>query len=157
MKSPVLKNILAAVLGYVVMFAVAFPLFSLMWVVLGADGSFEPGGWETTGAWIGASIVLGAVVAIAGGFVCSKFAANRNGVAILIGFVILVWLVGMVSATPDAAAADGVRPEDVSMFDAMTSAQLPDWMRWLNPMFGVIGVVFGAKLERRRGAARSAP
>lgn len=44
MKSPVLKNILAAVLGYLVMFAVAFPLFSLMWVVLGADGSFEPGG-----------------------------------------------------------------------------------------------------------------
>ncbi len=36
MKSPVLKNDLAAVLRYLVMFAVAFPLFSLMWVVLGA-------------------------------------------------------------------------------------------------------------------------
>ena len=37
MKSPVLKNDLAAVLRYLVMFAVAFPLFSLMWVVLGAE------------------------------------------------------------------------------------------------------------------------
>lgn len=36
MKSPVHKNDLAAVLRYLVMFAVAFPLFSLMWVVLGA-------------------------------------------------------------------------------------------------------------------------
>ena len=88
---------------------------------------------------------------------CSKFAANRNGVAILIGFVIVVWLVGMVSAAPDASAAFGVRPAGVTMFDAMMSAQPPDWMRWLNPVFGVIGVVLGAKLERRRGAARSAP
>ena len=87
MKSPVLKNIVAAVLGYVVMFAAAFVLFSLMWMVLGADGAFTPGGWEVSGAWITSSIVLGVIVAISGGFTCSKLAASRQGVHILIALV----------------------------------------------------------------------
>ena len=148
MKSPVLKNIVAAVLGYVVMFAVAFVLFSLMWMVLGADGSFEPGSWVVSGAWIGSNLVLGALVSIAGGFACSKLAASRGGVAILIGLVIVV---GIASAMPDAAGA-GVRPEDVSMFDAMTSAELPAWLRWLNPVIGVIAVILGAGLEAKTSA-----
>ncbi len=91
----VLRNILAAVLGYVVMFAVAFVLFSLTWMVLGADGSFEPGAWEVTGAWIGTSIVLGVIVSMAGGFTCSRLAVSYQGVPILIGLVIVV---GIVSA-----------------------------------------------------------
>jgi hypothetical protein len=64
---PVFKNVLAAVLGYVVMFVVAFVLFSLSWMVLGADSSFAPGGWQVSGAWIGVSVVLGLIVSIAGG------------------------------------------------------------------------------------------
>ena len=152
MKSPVLKNILAAVLGYVVIFAVAFVLFSLRWMVLGADGSFEPGGWEVSGAWIGSNIVLGTIVSVAGGFTCSKLAANRQGVAILIGLVIVV---GILSAMPDAEAAGAVRPEGVSMFDAMTSVRLPVWIQWLNPVIGVIAVVLGAKLEAKTSAQPS--
>jgi hypothetical protein len=144
----VLRNILAAVLGYVVMFAVAFVLFSLTWMVLGADGSFEPGGWGVTGAWIGTSIVLGVIVSIAGGFACSKLAPSYQGVAILIGLVIVV---GIVAAMPEAPAA-AVRPEGVSMFEAMSSARQPGWLLWLNPVFGVIGVVLGAKLEGGRSA-----
>ena len=148
MRSPLLKNILAAVFGYVVMFGVAFVLFSLMWLVLGAEGSFESGSWEVSGAWIGASIGLGAMVSMAGGFACSKLAASRQGVAILVALVIVV---GIVSAMPDAAAV-GVRPDDVSMFDAMASAQLPTWILWLNPVIGVIAVLLGAKLEAQKSA-----
>ena len=140
----VLRNILAAVSGYVVMFAVAFVLFSLTWMVLGADGSFVPGGWEVTGAWIGTSIVLGVIVSIAGGFTCSKLAVSYQGVAILIGLVIVVGIVSAMLEAPAAAA----RPEGVSMFDAMTSARQPTWLLWLNPVFGVIGVVLGARLEK---------
>ena len=145
-----LKNILAAVLGYVVMFAVSFPLFSLMWVVLGADGSFQPGSWQVSGAWVASSIVLGGIVSTAGGFSCSKLAASRQGVAILIGLVILL---AILAALPDAATDLGARPDDVSMFDAMTSAEQPSWMLWINPVIGVIGVLFGATLEesQRRG------
>ena len=153
MKSPVLKNVLAAVLGYVVMFAVSFPLFALMWMVLGASGSFEQGSWDVSGSWIGSSIVLGAIVSITGGFTCSKLAASRQGVAMMLGLVIAVGVVGIVSGMPNAAAVPGVRPDDVSMFDAMMSAERPTWMLWLDPVVGVMGVVLGAMLEARKGAA----
>ena len=147
MKSPVLRNIVAAVVGYLVMFAVAFVLFSLMWRVLGADGSFEPGSWNVSGAWIGSSLALGAIVSLAGGFVCSRLAASYQGVAILIGLVLVL---GALAAMPDAgeaAAGASVRPDDVSMFAAMSSALQPTWLRWLNPVIGAVAVALGARLE----------
>ena len=146
MKS-LLKNVLAAVLGYVVMFVVSFPLFSLMWMVLGAEGSFRPSSWKVSGAWISSSIVLGMIVSTAGGFSCSKLAASRQGVAILVGLVIVL---AIVAALPDAATGPAMRPDDISMFDAMTSAEQPSWILWLNPVIGVLGVVLGAKLEESR-------
>ena len=149
MRSSLLKNILAAVLGYVVMFAVAFVLFSLMWAVLGADGSFEPSSWDVSGAWIGVSLVFGATVSAVGGFTCSKLAANRQGVAILIALVLVL---GIVAAMPDAATV-GARLDDVSMFDAMSSARQPAWLRWISPVIGVVAVVFGAKLEAHRSGS----
>ena len=155
MKSPLLKNILAAVAGYVAMFAVFFVLFSLMWVVLGVDGSFAPDGWEVSGAWIALSIVLGAIVSMAGGFTCSKLAASRQGVAILIGLVIVVAIVSVMQ--PDTSVAVSVRPDDISMFDAMTSARLPTWLLWLNPVIGTIAIVLGARLEEKMSAQRLRP
>ena len=109
---------------------------------LGADGSFEPGLWGVSIAWIGASTVLGLIVAMSGGFACSKVGATDKSVAILIGLVIVVGVLTALGATPATAA----RPADVSMFDAMTSARSPTWIVWLNPVFGVIGVLLGAKL-----------
>jgi hypothetical protein len=70
-------------------------------------------------------------------------AANRGGVAILVG---LVTLFGILALLPEAAGAT-VRPDGATMFDAMTSAQQPRWLLMLNPVFGVIGVLIGAKLE----------
>jgi len=144
LKSPVLKNILAAVLGYVVMFAVSFPLFGLLWSVLGADGAFAAGSWNVSCEWIIGSIVLGGLVSIAGGFSCSWAAVSRGGVAILVGLVLAF---GILALVPDAGVAPGLRPDQVSMFDAMTSAQQPLGMLWLNPVLGVIGVLFGAMLQ----------
>ena len=147
MRSPLVKNILAAVLGYVVMFVVSFPLFTLMWTLLGADGSFLPGSWQVSSAWAASSIVLGMTVAIAGGFSCSKLAATGQGVGILIGLVIAL---AILAAMPDAATAPAVRPADITMFDAMVSAEQPAWIMWLNPVIGVIAVLLGAKLEASR-------
>ena len=148
--NPLLRNIIAAVLGYVVMFAVAFGLFSLMWAVLGADGSFAPGSWEVSGAWIASSIALGVMVSVAGGFACSKMAASPQGVAILVGLVIVF---GILAAMPDAQVASTVRPEGVSMFDSMSGAVMPMWLTLLNPVIGVFAVMYGARLERGRGDA----
>ena len=149
MKSPVLKNIIAAIVGYVVMFATIFIGFSIVWSILGANGAFQAGSWDVTGTWIGASIVVGIIAAIAGGFVCSKLGANHHAVAILIGLVVVL---GIVSAIPDASVATGPRPDGVSLFESMTSVRQPRWIAWLNPVIGAIGVVLGARLEAKKRA-----
>lgn len=149
MNSPVLRNILAAIVGYVVMVALVFVTFSIVWMILGADGAFEAGSWDVTGTWIGASILFGFVAAKAGGFVCSKLAASHQAVLILIGIVVTL---GIVAAIPDVTVAAGPRPDDVSMFDAMGSAEQPRWVAWLNPLIGALGVMLGARLGSRRGA-----
>ena len=141
-----LKNGLAALGGYVVMFAVAFVLFSLMWVVLGAEGSFRPGSWQISNAWIASSLVLGLLVSISGGFACSKLAPSHVGVVILMVLVVLVWVL---SAASGVATGDPTRPAEVSMLQAMTLARQPTWLVWLNPVLGVVGVALGAKLESR--------
>ena len=41
----VLRNVLAALVGYVAMAAVLFALFSLLWLTVGPSRVFEPGSW----------------------------------------------------------------------------------------------------------------
>ncbi|WP_420442287.1 hypothetical protein [Candidatus Palauibacter sp.] len=59
-----LRNILAAIAGYIAMAAVLFALFSLLWLALGPSRSFQPGTWEVSGAWALGSVVLGLVAAL---------------------------------------------------------------------------------------------
>ncbi len=143
-----LRNIGAALAGYLVVFAVAFVLFSFAWLTLGADRLFEAASWDVSGAWISASILLGLVANMAGGFSCSKLGASWKAWFIL---VVLIAVGSALSGIPDGAAV-GVRPDAVSMFDAMSSIQQPVWLLWLNPVFGVTGVVLGAGLETRASA-----
>lgn len=152
MNSPRFRNVLAALAGYVTLFALLFVSFSAVWWILGADGSFQAGSWEVSGAWILASIVLGLLVAIVGGMVCAKLQANRHGVHVLIGIIVGMTLVSALGAGD--AVATGPRPADVSMMDAMSSAQQPSWIVWLNPFLGIFGVILGARLASR--AAREA-
>ena len=54
-----LRNILAAVVGYIAMAAVLFVLFSLLWLTLGPSRAFQPVSWEVSGGWALGSVVLG--------------------------------------------------------------------------------------------------
>ena len=144
MNSPITRNILAAVLGYIVMVVVFFT-FSVVWMVMGAGGAFEPGSWDVSTGWIAASIVLGLVAAVAGGFVCARTGVGAQAIWILVGLVIVL---GVLSAIPDSPSVSGARPDDVSMFQAMSSAQQPRWVAWLNPALGVVGVLLGSLLAK---------
>ncbi len=64
----------SVIAGYLTMFVAVFVLFSGAYLILGASGSFRPGVWDPSIAWILMSIVLGIVAAIAGGYVCSAIA-----------------------------------------------------------------------------------
>lgn len=147
--NPTVKNVLAAVLGYVVMVLVVFATFSLLWVLLGPSGAFEPGTWEVSPPWLAGSIVLGFLAALLGGAACARVQADRRGVVILIALVVVL---GIISALPEAADVVGPRPDDVGMGEAMTSARQPSWVAWLNPLIGAAGVYLGGG---RRGRAAS--
>ncbi|MCY3810030.1 MAG: hypothetical protein OXG58_11520 [Gemmatimonadetes bacterium] len=44
-----LRNVLAAIVGYIAIVAVLFVLSSLLWLALGASRAFQPGTWEVAG------------------------------------------------------------------------------------------------------------
>lgn len=137
-----LKNIGAAVLGWLVMGVVVFAGSVAAWAILGAEGSFQPESWAPSGAWIALSIVIGLLAATLGGAVCAKTASERWAVWALVGIVLVL---GVAAALPEASVAAGPRPQDVSMLDAMTNARQPQWLAWLNPVLGVAGALFGAQ------------
>ncbi len=141
-----LRNLGAVVLGYVALAIVSFVLPMIMWMVLGADGSFQPDSWETSTVWNAGWIIVAVAGAVAAGFVCSKVAADKRGVWILIGVMV-------VSATLTALyyvpAGEGVRPADVAMFEAMGSARSPAWMGWLNMPLAAVSAFFGARIAEK--------
>ena len=139
------RNIGGAVLGYIAMALVVMVLFTGLWLVIGAEGSFEPGTWEVSGVWSLGSIVVGLLAGVLGGFVCSKVAVDDRGFWML---VVLVVILGVYSALNPLDGLAGPRPEDVGMTAAMTGAQQPAWLTWLNPVLGVAGAWFGSRLAK---------
>ncbi len=134
--------------GYVTMFVGVFILFSLAWMVLGADGAFHAGSWDVSAAWIGLSIVIGFLAAVAGGYLCALIARNPRGPQSL---VVVVVVLGLLMALPvlfgAGTDAPAVRPAAVGMFEAMQYAQQPGWTAVLNPLLGALGVVIGARTK----------
>ncbi|MYH08824.1 MAG: hypothetical protein F4143_01410 [Gemmatimonadales bacterium] len=140
-----LRNILAAIVGYIAIVAVLFALSSLFWLALGPSRAFQPGTWEVAAGWILGSIGIGFAGAYIGGRVCARVAHDAKGAMILIGMMIVL---GVVSALIPVEVATGPRPDDVSMMEATMSASQPAWLPWLNPVIGVVGVWLGS-LKRR--------
>ncbi len=140
-----LRNILAAIVGYIAMAAVLFALFSLLWLTVGPSRAFEPGSWEVPGGWVLVQLVLGLVGAYIGGQVCARVANDAGGATILIGLVVVF---GVVNALIPPEMVAGPRPDDVSMMEATAGARQPAWFNWLNPLIGVVGVWFGSRKLR---------
>ncbi len=141
----IVRNILAAIVGYVAMAALLFALFSLLWVTVGPTRAFEPGSWGVPVGWAVMQLVLGLVGAYIGGQVCARVAHDAKGATILIGLVIVM---GVVNALISPEVAAGPRPEDVSMMEATAGALQPAWFLWLNPVVGVVGVWLGTRRLR---------
>ena len=140
-----LRNILAAIVGYIAIVAVLFALSSLLWLTLGPSRAFQPGTWEVTAGWIIMTIVIGFVAAYIGGRVCARMAHDAKGAMILIGILVVL---GVVSVLIPVEAATGPRPDDVSMMEATMSGRQPTWLTWLNPVIGVVGIWLGSRKLR---------
>ena len=148
------RNIGAAVLGWVTMAIGVFALNFVMWMALGPDGAFLPESWDVSWGWSLGSIAIGLLAAIAGGLVCSRIADGPWGVRLLVFIVVAlgVWVaLGNLEMTGLEGVADadpGPRPDDVGMFEAMSTAQQPVWLTWLNPVIGAVGAILGGRMNR---------
>ncbi|HET9886239.1 MAG TPA: hypothetical protein VFR10_01910 [bacterium] len=136
-------------LGYVVMAFFVFATFSLAFLALGADRSFQPGTYEVSEVWAFLSILLGIGAAIVGGFLCAAVSRSKSAPLVLAALVLLLGIVGAVLMPPSGDLAPQPRPGNVGNFEAMQNASTPPWIVWLNPFLGAAGVLAGAHLRSR--------
>lgn len=145
------KKILGVIVGYVSMAVFVFITFSILYMILGADGSFEPESYNVSTIWLVLSFLLGLVAAIIGGFVCVLIAKERKPALWLAGIVLVL---GFVLAIPAIGESDEernkIREGDVSNTEAMQNVKQPPVTLILNPIIGTIGVFAGAKLKKER-------
>lgn len=143
------RNILGVVLGYVAMFAFVFISFTVLYLILGADGSFESGTYEVSIVWIIMSFILGLAAAVLGGYLCVLISKNNKAVLVLAALVLIFGIAMAIPALGESA--DDVyemRKNDVSNMEAMQNAKQPAYMLILNPIIGALGVFAGSKLKK---------
>jgi len=143
------RNILGVVLGYVAMFAFVFISFTVLYLILGADGSFESGTYEVSIVWIIISFILGLAAAVLGGYLCVLISKNNKAVLVL-GALVLIFGIAMAISALGESADDvyEMRKNDVSNMEAMQNAKQPAYMLILNPIIGALGVFAGSKLKK---------
>jgi len=143
------RNILGVVLGYVAMFAFVFISFTVLYLILGADGSFESGTYEVSIVWIIISFILGLAAAVLGGYLCVLISKN-NKVVLVLAAIVLIFGIAMAIPALGESADDvyEMRKNDVSNMEAMQNAKQPAYMLILNPIIGALGVFAGSKLKK---------
>ncbi len=140
-----LRQVLAVIVGYVVMFAVVFVTFTAAYFAMGADRAFRPVTYDISVLWIVVSVVVGLGAATAGGFVCAKLSKGGRAHRAL---AVLVLVLGLLMAAGQVVAPKpdpGVRGPEVSNMEAMMKAQPPLWAALINPIIGAVGVLAGAR------------
>ena len=150
-----LRAILGVIVGFFVALGVVEGGDAAAWWVFGADALFKDGVWDVTFIWIILSIVIYVIAGLFGGGVCEVVASKGTRAAIVLAGVVLV--VGSLEAknlkkNTDAQSATA-RQVEVKRFESMQYARIPTLARFGNPIFAVIGILVGAEIIRRKGAA----
>lgn len=143
------RNILGVVLGYVAMFVFIFTTFTLLYFILGAEGSFESGTYKVSTIWIVVSFILGLAAAMLGGFLCVLISKNQKAALVLAGLVLILGIAMALPVLVDSAdEVHEMRNNDVTNFEAMQKAKQPVLALLLNPIIGALGVFAGSKLRK---------
>lgn len=141
----------SVIVGYNVVVAVFFATFSAAFLMMGSDRAFQPGSYEVSGLWIGVSLVLGFIAALAGGRVSAAVARGPKGPRVL---AIVVLLLGLLFAIPVLSSSPKTEPRtgDVPNLEAMAKFIQPRWIALAKPIIGAVGVTLGGRREVAAGA-----
>lgn len=138
----------AAIAGTITLAVLMFVGLTIVWMLFGPAGSFEPASWVTSTKWdLTAEVVL-IVSAVAGGYLCAMISPGGRSLGILVGIIIVLGAMSAVAAITQAAPT-APRPDVVTMFEAMGNARAPLWTAILNPIIEAAGAVFGSRLRGR--------
>lgn len=139
------------VLGYVAMAAVMFIGLTGAYLVLGAEGAFQPGVYTVSALWIVLSLVIGMAAATLGGLVSRKVASSVAGPHTLAGLIIVMGVALAVSAVMAEPGGEVIRAGSVGPSEAMRQAQTPFWVMLMNPLLGAFGVLLGGGILSAMG------
>ncbi len=143
------RKLLGVIVGYIAMAAFMFLTFTVLYLLLGTEGAFEPNSFHVNFVWILFSIILSFLAAVAGGYVCMLIAKDRKTSMV---FAVIVFVLGILFAIPKFGryddVKDQVRESTLSNMEAMNMASQPDFILLLTPILGAVGVVMGSRLKK---------
>ena len=142
-----LRSIVGVVVGYLVMFFVAFCAYTAAYLGLGAERAFEPGTYALSGIWIGLVIAITLIAGLVGGLTCAAISKSRTTGLV---FAVIVFVLGFVFELPNLKKdhTPVARAGDVSNLEAMGKAQPPAWLCLLNPFLGAAAVLMGTRMKK---------
>ena len=145
------RNILAVILGFIVMGLIIFTIQFGSFFVLGADKTYQPESFELSALYLFIWAVSGLAAAMAGGVVCAKISKHSKGAVLSMIVVMIVFsvfqLVGVLMQ-PKLTAEESVRTPELTNEQIMDRGQraMPVWIVVANPIVGAIGIIAGATL-----------
>ena len=142
-----LRKILAALLGYVVIVVIALAGIGIGWTILGGQGAFEGEGPQPSTVWILLNLAIGLVAAVVAGRVAAVVGGSSSSAKILAGIVLVL---GFLLAAAAQFAPVERQPIDkpvaeMSFREAGEHAEQPGWYNWIMPLLGAAGVLFGGR------------
>ncbi len=145
------RNLAGILIGYIAMVIFMFITFTILYKLLGTEGSFDPGTFHVSNNWIVFSIILSFLAAIDGGWVCMLISKNKNAVLFLAGLVLVIGLISSFTKMNESSVIkDKPRIGKVTNTIAMQNAVQPNFVLILNPILGAIGIFSGSKLKKEQ-------
>jgi hypothetical protein len=127
----VVRNILAAIGGYVVMILVVFVGIGSAWMILGASGAFAGESPTPSSAWMVGNLVSGFMAAVAGGWAARRVGTSSASVRILIGLVLVLGVVSLLLSQGASVQALDKPVADLTFMEAGSYAVQPAWYNWV--------------------------
>jgi hypothetical protein len=146
----VARTISGIIVGYVLMFLLNFAGFVTMYVMLGPEGSFEPGLYLASTKFIAVAFVMILITGAIAGLVCAVIANGGRAPLALAGAALVIGLLLAIPATMKAQISSRrVRAGDVPTMEAGQLAYWPVWCPFAFPFMSAAGILIGGKLKRK--------
>jgi len=148
-----LKNILAVIVSYIVMFVIFMGLFACLYFALGVERVFQTDSYEVSTLWLAVTLAGSFLVSMLGGWLCVLISGSWRTGQVLALIVLFLnsaqcfW--DLKRHNPDAP---NIRAGEVGFRDGIELAVTPLWLHFVNPLVAGAGVLLGARSKRRDNA-----